>query len=75
MALLAGTMIGNVVESYGAAQRIVVGGRPRHFAVGLLAAIGVALAAATCSAPWSAPKRALSSWERLRPSLEVRCLQ
>jgi len=47
VALLAGIVIGNLVESYGAAQPIIVGGSSRRFAVGLLAAIGVALAAAT----------------------------
>jgi ZIP family zinc transporter len=47
VALLAGVLIGNVVESYGAAQPIVVGGRTRRFAVTLLGAIGVALALAT----------------------------
>jgi ZIP family zinc transporter len=47
VALLAGILIGNVVEAYGAAQPIVAGGRSRRFAVGLLAAIGLALAVAT----------------------------
>jgi ZIP family zinc transporter len=47
VALLAGIAIGNLVESYGAAQPIIAGGNSRRFAVGLLAAIGVALAAAT----------------------------
>jgi ZIP family zinc transporter len=47
LALLAGILIGNLVESYGAAQPIVAGGRTRRFAVGLLATVGVALAAAT----------------------------
>ena len=47
VALLAGVLIGNVVESYGAAQPIVVGGRTRRFAVTLLAGIGLALALAT----------------------------
>jgi zinc transporter, ZIP family len=47
LALLAGIVIGNVVESYGAAQPIIVGGGTRRFAVALLGAIGVALAAAT----------------------------
>ncbi|MCA1702251.1 MAG: hypothetical protein LC808_02860, partial [Actinobacteria bacterium] len=47
VALLAGIAIGNVVEAYGAAQPIIVGGRSRRFAVGLLAAIGAAVAAAT----------------------------
>jgi zinc transporter, ZIP family len=47
VALLAGVLIGNVVESYGAAQPIVAGGRTRRFAVTLLAAIGLALALAT----------------------------
>jgi zinc transporter, ZIP family len=47
LALLVGVIVGNVVEAYGAAQPIVVGGRPRRFAVGLLGAIGLALAVAT----------------------------
>jgi zinc transporter, ZIP family len=47
LALLAGIVIGNLVESYGAAQPIIVGGSTRRFAVALLAAIGVALAVAT----------------------------
>jgi ZIP family zinc transporter len=47
VALLAGVLIGNLVESYGAAQPILVGGRTRRFAVTLLAAIGLALALAT----------------------------
>jgi ZIP family zinc transporter len=47
VALLAGVLIGNVVESYGAAQPIVAGGRTRRFAVSLLAAIGLALALST----------------------------
>ena len=47
VALLAGVLIGNLVESYGAAQPMLVGGRTRRFAVTLLAAIGLALASAT----------------------------
>jgi ZIP family zinc transporter len=47
VALLAGILVGNVVEAYGAAQPIVAGGRPRRFAVALLGGIGLALAAAT----------------------------
>lgn len=47
VALLAGIVVGNLVESYGAAQPIIVGGGSRRFAVGLLAAIGVVLAVAT----------------------------
>jgi ZIP family zinc transporter len=47
LALLVGVVVGNVVEAYGAAQPIVAGGRSRRFAVGLLAAIGAALLAAT----------------------------
>jgi ZIP family zinc transporter len=47
MALLAGILIGNLAEAYGAAQPIVAGGRSRRFAVGLLGAIGLALAMAT----------------------------
>ena len=47
VALLAGVLIGNVVESYGAAQPIVAGGRSKRFAVTLLSAIGFALAFST----------------------------
>lgn len=46
-ALLAGILIGNVVEAYGAAQPILAAGRGRRFAVVLLGAIGLALAFAT----------------------------
>ncbi len=47
VALLAGILIGNLVEAYGAAQPIIAGGRTRSFAVTLLTAIGMALALAT----------------------------
>jgi zinc transporter, ZIP family len=47
VALLAGILIGNVVESYGAAQPILAAGRSRRFALILLGAIGLALAFAT----------------------------
>jgi zinc transporter, ZIP family len=47
VALLAGVLIGNVVEAYGAAQPIIVGGHTRRFAITLLTAIGFALAFAT----------------------------
>jgi zinc transporter, ZIP family len=47
VALLAGVLVGNLVEAYGAAQPIVAAGRPRSLAVGLLGAIGLALAAGT----------------------------
>lgn len=47
IALLAGILIGNVVESYGAAQPILAGGRSKRFAIGLLGAIGLALVVAT----------------------------
>jgi ZIP family zinc transporter len=47
VALLAGILLGNVVEAYGAAQPILAGGHTRRFALGLLGAIGLALAAAT----------------------------
>src|SRR3712207_7594371 len=42
LALLVGILVGNLVEAYGAAQPILVGGRSSRFAVGLLGAIGVA---------------------------------
>jgi ZIP family zinc transporter len=47
VALLAGILLGNVVESYGAAQPIIAGGQTKRFAILLLAAIGLALAFAT----------------------------
>jgi len=47
VALLAGILIGNVVEAYGAAQPIIAGGHTRRFAVILMAAIGATLAFAT----------------------------
>jgi zinc transporter, ZIP family len=47
VALLAGILVGNVVEAYGAAQPIIAGGHTRRFAIGLLALIGAALAVAT----------------------------
>ena len=47
VALLAGVLVGNVVEAYGAAQPIVAGGRTRRFAVGLMTGIGGALLLAT----------------------------
>jgi ZIP family zinc transporter len=47
VALLAGILVGNLVESYGAAQPIIAGGRSKRFAVLVLAGIGLALALAT----------------------------
>jgi zinc transporter, ZIP family len=47
VALLAGILIGNLTESYGAAQPIIAGGRPPSFAIRLLGGIGLMLALAT----------------------------
>jgi zinc transporter, ZIP family len=47
VALLAGVLVGNLVEAYGAAQPIIAAGRSKGFAIALLAAIGLALAGAT----------------------------
>ena len=47
VALLAGILIGNVVESYGAAHPIIASGRPPGFAIRLLGGIGLLLALAT----------------------------
>jgi zinc transporter, ZIP family len=47
VALLAGIVLGNMVEAYGAAQPIIAGGHSRAFAIRLLGMIGVALALAT----------------------------
>jgi ZIP family zinc transporter len=47
LALLAGIVVGNLVEAYGAAQPIVAGGHTQRFAVALLGGIGLALAFST----------------------------
>lgn len=47
LALLAGVLIGNVVEAYGAAQPIIASGRSKRFAVTLLGGIGLALMLST----------------------------
>ena len=47
VALLAGIVVGNAVEAYGAGQPIIAGGQSRRYAIALLGAIGVALALAT----------------------------
>jgi ZIP family zinc transporter len=47
IALLAGILIGNLVESYGAARPIISGGHTVRFAIQVLGGIGLALALAT----------------------------
>ena len=47
VALLAGIVLGNVVEAYGAAQPILAGSHRPGFVLRLLGGIGLALAAAT----------------------------
>ena len=47
LALLAGIVVGNAVEAYGADQPIIAGGHAKSFAVRLLSLIGAALAVAT----------------------------
>jgi zinc transporter, ZIP family len=47
LALLAGILVGNIVEAYGAAQPIIAGGRTKRFTLVLLAGIGATLAVAT----------------------------
>jgi ZIP family zinc transporter len=82
IALLAGILIGNLVEAYGAAQPIIAGGRTRRFAITLLTAIGFALAFATVlggtvladasgdlvGAPRRSPAARCSRWYRSRSS-------
>jgi zinc transporter, ZIP family len=46
VALLAGVLLGNVVEAYGAAHPLIASGHSKSFAVTLLAGIGLSLAAA-----------------------------
>ncbi len=47
LALLAGVLIGNTVEAYGAAHPIIASGHSRRFAAALLAGIGLVLDTAT----------------------------
>jgi ZIP family zinc transporter len=47
VALLAGILLGNVVEAYGAAQPILAAGRSRGYVLRLLGGIGLGLAVAT----------------------------
>lgn len=47
VALLAAVVLGNMTEAYGAAQPLLVGGRSRRFAVGLITGIGLALGLTT----------------------------
>lgn len=47
VALLAGILVGNLVESYGATRPIIAGGHSAGFALRIMTAIGLALAIAT----------------------------
>jgi len=47
LSLLAGVLLGNAVEAYGAAHPILAGGHPARFVIALLGGIGLALAGAT----------------------------
>lgn len=47
VALLVGVLVGNLVEAYGAVQPIITSGHSKRFAVGLIAAIALALAGST----------------------------
>ena len=47
LALLAAVVVGNLTEAYGAAQPILVGGRSKRFAIGLLTGIGLLLSVTT----------------------------
>lgn len=47
LALLVAVVVGNLTESYGAAQPIIGGGRSRRFAVSLMTVIGLTLGATT----------------------------
>lgn len=47
LALLVAVVVGNITESYGAAQPIIAGGHGRRFALVLLSVIGVVLGLAT----------------------------
>jgi zinc transporter, ZIP family len=47
VALLVGVLVGNLVEAYGAVRPIIASGYSTRYAVGVIAAIGLALAGAT----------------------------
>ena len=47
LALLGAVVVGNLTEAYGAAQPILVGGRSKRFAIGLLTGIGLLLGVTT----------------------------
>lgn len=47
LALLAAVVLGNLTESYGAAQPLLAGGRSRRYAIGLLSGIGLTLGVVT----------------------------
>ena len=47
VALLVGVLVGNLVEAYGAVRPIIASGYATRYAVGIIAAIGLALASAT----------------------------
>ena len=66
VALLAGILIGNVVESYGAAQPILAAGRSGRFAVACSARSGWPWPSPPCSAAPFSPTPATASWGRRR---------
>ncbi|MGH9024255.1 MAG: hypothetical protein ACRDV9_14355 [Acidimicrobiia bacterium] len=49
LALLAGVLVGNLVEAYGAARPIIASGYSKRFALSLITAIGLVLVGATVS--------------------------
>jgi ZIP family zinc transporter len=66
LALLAGIVISNLSEGYGAGQPIVAGGRSRGFELALLGAIALALAVATAAGsllPADTPGRLVGTGE------------
>lgn len=47
VALLVGVLVGNLVEAYGAVQPIIASGHSKRYAIGIIAAIALALVGAT----------------------------
>lgn len=73
LALLAGILVGNTVEAYGAAQPIIAGGRSKRFTLALLAGIGAALGVTTSSAARCCPRRTRRSSAAPKRSPPVPC--
>ena len=75
VALLAGVLVGNVVEAYGAAQPIVAGGTRAASRSRCSQRSGRHWHSRRCSAAPHSPTRAVRSSARRKRSLQARCLR